>query len=90
MKGYVTTPLLLTQLALRIYVTGSLYLQHLLCCNQGIFFVVADTADSRVSILHVVSGILAVPQSPTSVGTVMTASRRYSAELPHVLKYLFL
>ena len=40
--------------------------------------------------LHLISVILAVPWSPTSVGTVRTASWRHSAELPHVLEYLFM
>ena len=36
-----------------------------LCCNEGIVFVVPDTTDSRVSILHIASGILDVRRSPT-------------------------
>jgi len=40
--------------------------------------------------LHLVSGILAVPWSPTSVGIVRTASWRHSAGLPRVLEYLFM
>jgi hypothetical protein len=83
-EGYRTTSLQLRLVRRQSLAPTTITHLHVLCCNDGIFCFILGTANSRVSTLHLVSGIFPLPRSPTSVGTVRTANWRHSAEHPRV------
>jgi len=94
-RGYGTTPSLLTRTCFAHFVHRQALAPATI---TQLFFVVMKASsllfqtppNSRVSILHVASVILAIPRSPICVGTAVTASWIHSAELPCVLEYLFM